>query len=237
MHLKDLKLQKIKYEDLIPETTFNEIMNFRNQKISENKLELIEYQGNLITKGKLYSIKTQENLSDEQKLNRSVRFQGSNNIACNPETLYKIRNTKSTTLIDGKTLDTISAERAAETMNKEFVNTKGEITTQYKENGKKISDFYKTEVLLSDSSITTKGALRAEKHKQKLRDKSKKYILKNIFDEEFTQEVPAYELRLISPDLQSKTKDNYLGKSKFGQTYFKNANKEHLIGLYVEEPD
>lgn len=60
-----------------------------------------------------------------------------NNPAKDSETLSKIRNTKAKTFIEGKNLDTISAERAAKTMKKEYVNEDGETTTIYKENGKK----------------------------------------------------------------------------------------------------
>ena len=47
--------------------------------------------------------------------------------------------------------------------------------------------------------------------------------------------IPAAYLRAISPGLEKKTFENYLGKSAFGKTVFVRDKKEHLIGLYVEK--
>lgn len=233
MHHKDSKIGRIKEAELIDSDTFNQLMKIRNQNISKDKLTLVSYNGKNITKQKLISITTV--IPQEVLKQRSVIMLGSNNIVNLEGVVNKIRQTKSETIIDGKNLDTISAERAAETMHKEFINQDGESTTIYKENGKKISQHYSTEIILEDGTITTLGKIRGDKHVAKLRAKSAIYIIKNIFDATYLQTLPAYELRKISPDLQSKTKDNYLGKSKFGQTYFKNTNREHLIGLYVEK--
>lgn len=237
MHFKDTKLKRITEDELIPEEEFNQIMKIRNEEISKSNNELVIYENTEMTKATARMLKVHQNMTDEQKLAKSERLKGANNIACNPETLAKIRNTKSVTIINGKNLDTISAERAAETMNKEFINSDGNLTTQYIENGKKISQFYKQEIILDDGTITTKGAIRGKATVAKLQAKSQKFIVKNIFDDTYREILPAYELRKISANLHTKTKENYLGKSKFAQAVFLKSNKMHLVGLYCEKLD
>lgn len=160
---------------------------------------------------------------------------GVNNIVNIPGVVDKIRQTKLNTIINGKNLDTISAERAADTMKKEFLDETGNITTIYKQNGKKISDYYKTQTTLPDGTITTLGSVKASKTIKLLRDKSKMYVLKNIFDDTYIKHIPAYELRKLCANLHLKTKENYLGMSLCGETILRKTNRTHLIGLYVEE--
>ena len=233
MHHKDSKIRRIKEDELIDSAIFNELMKARNQNIKEEKLSLVLHEGSLITRAK--QIGLTRVLSEETLKGFSERMSGANNIVNQEGVVDKIRNTKSTTKIDGKNLDTISAERAAITMKQEFLDSEGKVTTQYKENGKKISEFYKEEVILSDGTITTKGELRGIEHRKKLQAKSQMYLIKNVFDQTYSQTLPAHEVRKISPGLESKTKEEYLGKSKFGQNHFTKTNREHLIGLYVEK--
>lgn len=233
MHHKDSKIGRIKEDELIDSAIFNKLMRIRNQNISNNMNRLVDYKGELITNAS--KIGREKILSEITKYKMHVRMAGKNNIVHKIGVVDKIRKTKATTKIDGKNLDTISAERAAFTMKQEFVNDKGEVTTQYKENGKKISEFLKTTVELPDGTITTNLAIRSKLHQNRLQAKSQRHILKNVFDDTYSIILPAYEIRKLSPGLLSKTKEKYLGKSKFGQTQFIRTNREHLIGLYVEE--
>ena len=233
MHHKDSKIGRIKEDELIDPIIFNELMKTRNKNIKEEKLSLVLHEGNLITRAKQISLTRV--FSEETLKGFSERMSGFNNIVNQEGVVEKIRNTKSTTKIDGKNLDTISAEKAALTMKQEFLNSEGKVTTQYKENGKKISEFYKEKVTLSDGTITTKGVIRGKATVEKLRAKSQIYIVKNVFDNTYSQTLPAYEVRKISPGLESKTKEEYLGKSKFGQNHFIKTGRKHLIGLYVEK--
>lgn len=197
-------------------------------KISSKRLELIYIDGSYITKAKFYM--SNKEYSKETWCKMSRRMSGENNIINLPGVLDKIRRTKSSTFIDGKNLDTIGAERAAITMKKEIINEVGESSTIYKENGKKISNT----LLQIEENGKTKAQNRGEKVKKKLRQIGKWYKLKNVFDPSYEEKLPAVEIRNISPGLEKCTKEKYLGKSEFGKTIFKNKNKEHLIGLYVE---
>lgn len=47
--------------------------------------------------------------------------------------------------------------------------------------------------------------------------------------------MPLNEARKISPALDRKTKDDYLGKSKYGTSILTKKDKKHLIGLYCEK--
>jgi hypothetical protein len=198
------------------------------QKISNKRLEIIYTGDSYITRGKYYSLNRKYSEETLQKMSR--RMFGPNNIVNLPGVIDKIRRTKSSTFIDGKKLDTIGAERAAITMKKEIINEVGESSTIYKENGKKISNT----LLQIEENGKTKAQNRGEKVKKKLRQIGKWYKLKNVFDPSYEEKLPAVEIRNISPGLEKCTKEKYLGKSEFGKTIFKNKNKEHLIGLYVE---
>lgn len=233
MHNKDYKIGRIHEDELIPQDTFNELMKQRNENISKDKLELVLHNGVMITKAKRACQKII--LTEQQLYEKHARMAGCNNIVNKDGVVDKIRQTKINTFIDGKNLDKISAERAADTMNKVFINENGDITTIYKQNAKKLSEFCKTTVNLPDGTITTMGQLRSVKSTKYKRDKSKIYIVKNVFNDLYCEYIPAYELRKISADLQSKTKENYLGKSNIGKSTLIRTNRSHLIGLYVEE--
>lgn len=228
MHNKDFKLGRITENDLISKDEFTIIWKERNKKISENNLELVSYNTELITKAS-YIMKNRI-LSEETISKLSDRMTGDNNIVHMDGVVDKIRDTKSSTIIDGKNLDTISAERAAETMKKEFINEKGETTTQYKENGKKLS----AHLLQIEENGKTKAYNKNKLFHEKLRQKGKWYKVLNIFDSSYEQILCAVDVRKISPGLEKCVKDNYLGKSKFGTNYFFKRGKQELIGLYVE---
>lgn len=164
----------------------------------------------------------------------SKKMSGKNNIVYKPGVVNKILNTKTNTIIDGKNMHTIGSERAAKTMKKEYILDNGEKTTIYKENGKKISKYLLEEIIVNGEKMTRAKYKNLNTHK-KLREKGKWYKLKNIFDDSFEKILCAADIRNISPGLEHKTKDNYLGKSKYAKTMFKRKNKENLIGLYVEQ--
>jgi hypothetical protein len=159
-----------------------------------------------------------------------------NNIYNLPGVLEKARNTKRTTIINGKNIDTISAEKSAETMKKEIL-INDNITTIYKENGKKISKTLTKEIILEDGTVTSLALLRGAKTRKSLQTKGKKYILKSVFKENIHIIMYAGDIRRISAMLCSMTKDKYLGMTKYGQTVLIKNNKENLIGLYTIPTD
>lgn len=228
MHKKDFSIGRIKESDLILEQEFNEIWSKRNEMISERRLERIIVDGEEMTRAAYYNKSIV--LSEDTRRKMSERVLGDNNPVKMDGVVGRIRLKKSTTFIDGKTLDTISAERAAETMNKEFVSTDGSITTIYRENGKKIS---KTLLELEENG-KTKAYNKNKSIHEKLRQKGKWYKVMNMFDETFEKVLPAVEVRKMSPGLENCSRDNYLGKSKFGSSILEKKGKAELIGLFVE---
>jgi hypothetical protein len=157
----------------------------------------------------------------------SKRVSGLGNPVHIPGVVDKIRKKKSSMFINGKNLDTISAERAAKTMKKEIILEDGTITTRYKENGKKLSHTLAT---------TDLGKRRAAKKKERYysSDECIMCVVRNALDESYEQIMPINEARKLSPGIDKKTKANYLGKSAFGRNKFVREGKEHLIGLYAE---
>lgn len=230
MHNKDLKLNKIKEEDCIDLEEYQKIFEERNKKISKANKQIVKFEGIEMTKAKMSSIIRLRNEDISYKIRRSERMSGDNNPAKKPEVVEKIRFTK----INNK-LDKISAERAAITMKKIFIDENGNHTTIYEQNGKKISAHLNQEIILKDGSITTVAKLKARKKGDNAILNGKFYKVLNVFDTEYLQILPAIKVREISPGLEKKTKDNFLGKTKFGITTLTKKNKKHLIGLYVEE--
>ena len=230
MHMRDSKLNRISESELIYPDEFNKIWENRNRKIKEHRLEIIiDDDGNEMTRAALYS--KNRKISDDLRMKMSERMSGKNNIANNKEVVSKIRETKQNTYIDGKNLDTISAERAANTMKNEYIGKDGEITTIYKETGKKISK----NLLQIEENGKTKAYNRNKQTHEKLRKNGNWYKVLNIFDTSYEKILPAVEVRNISPGLEKCNKENYLGKSKFGQTILTKKGKCDLIGLYVEK--
>ena len=229
MHNKDLKLGRIKFQNLIDKEEYEKIYYKRNKKISEDRLQLVEYNGEIMTKASYIGrFITQWNTE-----NKSIRME-TNNIINLPGVLEKIRKTKSQTFINGKNIDTISAEKAATTMRQKIV-VDGEITTIYQLNAAKLSKTLTTEYINDLGEITTLAKERGKKHSELLQKKGNFYELKNIFDEGFNKKLSAKEIRDISPGLESKTRDNYLGKQKCAITRLTKIGKTNLIGLYVEK--
>lgn len=228
MHKKDFSIGRITESDLISDQEFNEIWSKRNEMISKRRLEKIIVDGEEMTRAAYYN--RSRVLPEDTLRKMSERVSGNNNPVKMDGVVEKIRLKKSTTFIDGKTLDTVSAERAAETMNKEFVSTDGSVTTIYRETGKKIS---KT-LLELDENGKTKAYNKNKAIHEKLRQKGKWYKVMNVFDETFEKVLPAVEVRKMSPGLESCSRDNYLGKSKFGSSILEKRGKPELIGLFVE---
>jgi len=228
MHKKDFAMGRLSEKDLIPANEFDNIWIERNKKVSERRLEKITVDGEEITRATLQA--RERILSPETLKSMSERVSGDNNPTKRKEVVDKIRNKKSNTFVDGKNLDTISAENAANTMQKEFIDEGGNSTTIYKENGKKIS---KT-LLEIEENGKTKAYNKNKKLHEELRQKGKWYYVYNIFDKEYKMKLPAVEVRNISPGLEGCTIDNYLGKTKFGKSILTKKGKENLIGLYVE---
>jgi hypothetical protein len=99
--------------------------------------------------------------------------------------------------------------KTKESKMKPFINEDGNITNTYIENGKKIS--------------RTKAI------------KSRKFHLFHIEHGLIYKSISLNEIRKISNNLKSKTKENYMGKSNLSKGRLIAQNKEHFIGLYVIE--
>ena len=228
MHNADLKNGRITEEELINETFYNEIHYNRIRNWKEYLLEKIEIDG--VIKTRASHSNANRNLSAETKKKNSDRMKGDKNIVHLVGVVDKIRKTKK-----DNDLDQISAERAAKKMKEEFINDDGEVTTIYKESAKKQSATLNREYLNENNKITSKAV---EYGKQRSIDRTvngRWFKIKNVFDDLFELVIPENYVRKISPALMFKTKDEYLGKSKFGQTVFNKSGRTYLIGLYSVE--
>jgi len=122
--------------------------------------------------------------------------------------------------------------KASEKM-KKIIYVDGATTTTYKESAKKHSITLQNKITFEGREITLSEKYGIERSRERTQQ-GKKYKLLNIFDNDFEEILFANELRKISHNLQTKTKENYLGQSKFGVSRLKAQNKESLIGLYTE---
>lgn len=223
MHKKDLTLGRIDENELISEVDFEHQYERRNELIRQDRLRVITLDdGTQMTKAKfMYST---VDWSNARKLS-SLRWSGDKNPSLDKSSLEKMRNTKSVIGQEGKTLDTISAERAAETMKREFINERGEVTTRYRENAKKLANLLKT---------TDLGKRRAESRKKRYYQNCPMVVVKNALDESYAVVMSLNSARKLSPGIDKKTKDDYLGKSAFGRNKLTREGRSHLIGLYAE---
>ena len=234
MHNKDVKLERIRQEDLIPKEEYDIIFAARNKKISERFRQLIDVNGQQMSLASWY-LKQRKPATPEEKRRRSQRMKGSNNIVHKPNVVQKIREVKSSTFIGDKSLDIVSAERAAETMKKPFLTPEGQETTIYKQAAVKHSDTLRKSFIEENGEETTLAIKYGKERSIRMRAKGKWYILKNVFDESLNQKLSAIEVRNVSPGLESCTRENYLGKSKFGASILTKKGKASLIGLFVEK--
>ncbi len=223
MHKKDVQLDRLTESELIPADEFQHIWSSRNQLISDDRNSLVDHDGVLITKAKSIHLKVDWTNAKELA---SRRFSGSGNPTHRHGVVDKIRQKKTTTIINGKNMDTISAERAAETMRKEFI-LDGEVTTQYRENGKKLA-----QTLATSDLGKRRAAVKKERYYSS--EDCPMVIVKNALDETYSEVMTLNAARKISPGIDKKTKADYLGKSAFGRNKFVREGKEDLIGLYAE---
>ena len=158
---------------------------------------------------------------------------GTNNIVYLPGVVEKIQYSKNNRYIDGKNMHTITAEKAAATMKKHII-VDGKETTIYRENAKKQSNTLNTIVNYNAENITLAKKYGIERSKRETK-KGKIYLIKDIFNEDLSICTYANIVRQISLGLESNNKENYLGKTKFGQ--YSLNNKEFLIGLYTVQLD
>ena len=227
MHNKYTKISRISPENLISEDEFNELYAERNKLCSEYLSEIIEVDGKQLSRASYFmSLRT---LSNDTRTKMSNRMTGLKNIVHLPGVVDKIRKTK----LD-KGLDQISADKASKTMKEQFIDENGNLTTIYEKTAKKISHTI-NEMKVINGEKTTIAKHRGKNHSSLLRERGKWFIVKNIYDHTIKMILPEVKVRSISPGLPKKTKIDFLGKSKFGQTHYKKISKEFLIGLYVEE--
>lgn len=232
MHNRDIKNERIRIDDLISENIYDAAYIVRNNMISEYRKEIITTEYGNISRAKyIYQINKNSFKSAHEKTSKRMK---TDNIVNLPGILEKIRKTKSSTFIDGKNIDTVSAERSAETMKKEII-VNGNVTSIYKETGKKVSKRLNSEFIDIDGNTTTIAKQRAKKQRITIRAKSDFYFLKNVFDCSFCETLCAIDIRKINLGLEHCTKENYLGKTTFAYNYYTKNNKKHFIGLYVEK--
>ena len=123
-----------------------------------------------------------------------------------------------------------SAKKAAATMS---IKKDGELSIREKAS-KKAKNTYHKEIILADGTKTTKSKEISKKMIERLDKKSKKFIVKNVFDKDYQSEIMLEkEVRKISALLSSKTKENYLGSKPNSNHILTKNGKSHLIGLYV----
>jgi hypothetical protein len=230
MHTRDSKLGRI--TNLIDTDVFTELWKKRNKKISQRRLEMITVGGHIMSRA---SYANKNNITPKRRQQMSELMSGKKNMVHKDGVLEKIRQTKSTTFINDKNLDTISAEKAAETMKNPIVTDDGQQTTIYKQSAIKHSETLNKVIIDANGNETSLSQIYAKERSERMRKNSKKYILRNVFDDRVCQELIAPEIRNISPGLEKCNKDNYLGKSKFGQTMLTKKGKANLIGLFVEK--
>lgn len=236
MHSKDKTLNRITETDLVEENEFLQLYKNRNQLLSEHRKELIETEIGFVSRGKYWA--RNRITSAEARLKLREKILGENNIVHKEGVVEKIRKSKSSKIIDGKNMDTISAERAAETM-KTVILIDNQQTTIYNENAKKQSKTLNEKIEV-DGVITSKAIIYGKERSLDRLIKGEWYSVKSVFDETYDVIMPKNHIRfLLSADLTTKTKENYLGKSKYGYSRLTKSGKSNLIGLYVLkcEPD
>lgn len=232
MHNADVKNGRLSQSDLIEEATYNLIFKSRNHKISKRQKEIIEVDGIYMTRSSYHNSKIKRPPQRLRQMSDSMA--GGNNIVHKDGVVNKIRSTKLNTIIDGKNLDKISSERAAQTMRAVITTESGAETTIYKLAAAKHSETLNKPFMNESGEITTLAKEYGKQRAIRMIQQGKWYILRNVFDPNLVQRLPAIEIRAISPGLEKCTKDNYLGKSKFGQNVLTKKGKASLIGLYVE---
>ena len=223
MHNKDVVLKRIKEADLIQSDEYEKIYQKRNLLISQHRKELVEYNGMIISRASAYSKAIDYSLLHEFL---SDKMKGNKNIIHLPGVLSKMRKTKSRILENGSSLDQISSLRASLTMKRKINGI-----SIYDNSAKKISNTL-TIIEIDGTSIAQK---RGKLLSKLLQSRGKWYTLKHAFKPKFEKVISAVELRKISAILELKTKENYLGRSKFGKTTLTQNNKQYLIGLFVEK--
>ena len=233
MHTKDITNGRLSCVDLISKQDFEIIFIERNELISKFRKEIILFDEVPMSRARMYRI-TNQNSYIEANSKTEERMRGHGNIIHIPGVLSKVRKTKSALDCDGNSIDKIASLKAASTMKQPFLKEDGTLSTTYIETAAKISKTLKAE-FLKDGKLTSLALERGKIQSETMQQKGKWYMLRNVFNPEFKQLISAKNLRDISANLQSKTHDNYLGKSAYAKTMFQKTNKEHLIGLYVEE--
>lgn len=218
MHYKDFTLKRIKEEDLLPPEIVQECME--NRSIHYN-----EWLNTLGEDGLTNIERRVKNtvLSEETLKKKSDRMKGGNNIVHIPGVVEKILKTKSDTIVDGKNMHTVSAERAAKTMIENGT---------YIESGKKHSNTLKTIVEFEGKMMSMNEKLGIERSRRET-VKGKKFVIRDVFNEDL--EIYTYHniVASISTSLPNLSKENHLGKQLNGAARL--LNHKHLIGLYVEE--
>lgn len=234
MHRKDFELGRLTEDDLIPAEAFDELYAQRNLKLSSWQTQIIETPDGPMSRiayHTQYLRKRNDPEGYEAGIKKTRDRMTTNNIIHSPGALKKMRATKSA-LVNGVSLDTISSQRAASTM-KQAIVIDGVETTQYEQNGKKLSE-YLTKTIVVDGVETTMANIRGANVSKILRARGKRYRIKNVFNPDYEKIMDACDARGLSAALPQKTKEDYLGKTLFAKNTLIRNGKGDLIGLYAE---
>jgi hypothetical protein len=120
-------------------------------------------------------------------------------------------------------------------MKKELITESGEKTTIYKQAATKHSQTLNKSFLNDLGEETTLAKEYGKQRSVVRRQAGRYYLLQSVFDPTMQQTLCAFDIRSISPGLESCTRENYLGKSKYGRNILTKRGKAHLIGLFVEK--
>ena len=218
MHYKDFTLKRIKEEDLLPPEIVQECMENRSihhkewlNTLGEDGLTNIERR-----------VKNTV-LSEETLKKKSDRMKGGNNIVHTPGVVEKILKTKRDTIVDGKNMHTVSAERAAKTMIENGI---------YIKSSEKHKETLKTIVEFEGKMMSMNEKLGIERSRREI-VKGRKFVIRDAFNEDL--EIYTYHniVASVSTSLPYSSKENHLGKHL--NSVARLSDRKHLIGLYVEE--
>lgn len=107
--------------------------------------------------------------------------------------------------------------------------------TNHQANMIKMTQTRTTNILMENGDVSNSFIIGAKKGAITKIDKNKKFNLYHITKGLIKSDITRFEVRKISRPLESKTKINYLGKTKQSASSLKKSDKTHLIGLYVIE--
>lgn len=126
-----------------------------------------------------------------------------------------------------------NGKKCSVTKNKKYLDENGNITSKAKEGGKKLSKTLKKEYVDNKGNITTLSKERFKKNSITAKKKGKYFKLMHIENGVIQERIWLKDLKKISQSLIKATKENYLGKTNKSKVRLKYYGNDNLIGLYV----